>query len=731
VRIDEAKGVMEFSEDLIKAVPKEHRLAAKVAKSVVKQRTEKFLTYRALGVKIDFLEGRIAKNYFNPTAFDRDPAEAAQAFMEAIDWNKTYTGTLSKEEFIERLQSTIRTGKTLDLSEEIDKLYDAIIDVDALGAADFNLAKKLGKSRHVHIKPEKWHEFNAKYGVGDIYDAIRKEQQTDARHMTLLDAFGTDPGANWDAIRKMLRDSNPELIKSSKHIADIEKVEALYPQLAGYADRPDNFLLARLANSARKLTSTVKLGMGFLSALTDLTNPANRKALYIASDDVGDQINKYVSGVAENFGMAVGLHGTETAKAIYASSLEIIQDMQNSFHKQARFMDVVESFTLKSEATMLDKVLNATDHYNDLIFKFNFMQAWTETGLARGYVSLSKELGYFANKSLNELPKNFRAALRELDIEDLWEVARKKTIKDPIDPEQLFMSPTAFDEIADEDLVSILKDVRGRDLELEKRTLSQRWRAAFATEADLRISNPSLSKKAATIGVARRGTAWGEIRRSVMQFKTFPIVQMTETIIPALKANRAGALGAWIAVSIPMQMQIMTIRNLLGGYTPPDFSASPEGAQNWAVLMTRIAGFPFVDDLINKTVAAMAGQDTVPADELLAAGLGPVAADIGTVVAGGANILANTVQGDAQGVAKSALKIAKISPFIGPTLTGHAGAKVFQNVFYDNIYATFADPDYFDKKDEYAKRLGSSYTNYATDPEGYFEAISESFSKDR
>lgn len=726
-RINEVKGSVDFQVDL-KMAPPEHRLAAKVAKQIVRQRTEKFIMYKALGADIRFLEGRIAKNFFDPIAFARNKDESMKALLDFIDWDKTHVAGLSREEFVSRLVETIKTGKTLDVTEGIEQLYDSIVKTDVLGAAEFNLAKKLGKSRMVHIKADRWHEFNVKWGVGDIYEAIRKEQQADARHMTLLDAFGSNPEDNWNATRKLIADESPGLISGQKHIVDIEKIEALFPHLAGYVDRPDNFMRARVFQSLRKLTQTTKLGMSVVTALSDLTNPAVRKALYIASDDLGDQVGKYLSGTADNFKMAVGIYGSDTAKAMFKGTLEELHELQGSVYSQMKLADVAEAFDLKTSSSMVDKFLNASDRFNDWIFQGNLLQGWTDRGMARAYVSFSKELGTMASKSLQELPDNFRQALKELDIEDLWDVARKKAFKDPMVKGDFFLAPNALDDLTDAELTSIFKDMRGRNLKAERASISQRWRAAFALEADLRISNPILSKQAATIGLSRRGTWWGEFRRSAMQFKMFPIMQMTETILPALQRNRGGAIGAWFAISIPIQMQIMTIRNLVSGLTPPDFGPNEAGLQNWAVLMTRIAGFPFFDDFVIKSMAAMTGKEMFPADEFMAGALGPLASDAGTVLAGSVNTLASLVQGKPEKAAKHMIKTAKVTPFIGPVLGGHLGAKAINNLLIDNLYQTF-DPNYFDTKDRYAEMQGSHYYNFS-DPNAFFEGVAASYQKE-
>lgn len=709
----DSDGVPYLPKILLDDIPEGERSAYRVAKATVEHRNDKWKIFRNLGAPVGFLEGRIGKTTYNSVKIAGDIQGFKAALKRAVDWDRMDLSGLTQDQYIDEL--TERSISGIHDSHMPDLLYyETLVDEDIVTRLSGNLAQRLGRSRKITFKEDMWHDFQVNYGTGDMYDVIRKETETDGRNMGLLESLGSRPEQVWNTILNRVESSTKNLVKpGSVHPLRSQStgVPFIFDHLTGKVNAPADGMVARVSSSIRKYISTLGLGGSLITSQTDPLTAAARRAYLQQAKTTGEQVGNFVKALNDEYRKVVGLHGDEVAKALAKSVLEEFEDMHYALAKDTRLADIFSSEQIngKYNKGALNKVLNFTDKVHDEIFKFNGLEWWTNNRYASSYSGISAELASYAGKGFDELPTFTQNWFREIGVSDIWGLINNKITKATTG--STYILPNALDDLNLDDIKKLVPEIQtDKQAASYLREAQNKLKVAFAVESRKRVLTTTVSDRAMMLGGSQRGTPGGEFRRFALQFKSFPIALIENQLIPMIADRKFGALGSYLAFSVPIVLTITAIQDLLGGKTPRVYTLNGDedndkaAVGNYVALTARILGLPVFDELAPKFLAGELKVDDASAL------LGPAIGSTFKTLTGVSEAIGHTLDGDTDKIVGDVFPSIYNAPVIGPAMQGHILGKTFRNMIFNNLMEMF-NPGYEDKLVEIAENQGSEYHN--------------------
>lgn len=342
------------------------------------------------------------------------------------------------------------------------------------GAARANAGSE---SRQIHFKDgDSYLAYMRDFGAGSMYDAMVAHVSGLAKDIGLVERYGPNPNAQMRLQMDMARKADGGL----KRIAG-NTPESYWQVMNGTAGSPESARLAQIGQTARNIQVFGKLGGALLSSITDLgtymiTTGYNRLNYFDALANVG----RTMSADTKDF---------LTAHAILADSM--VSDLSrwsgdNVGHNWAGRL---------SNATM----------------KLSLMNAWTDT-LRRAFsLTMMQGLGRLSKTRWADLSEWDRTHLERKGLTEAdWGVVT-----------QAQLTPfRGLDHLTPEAIMAT-GDVRAQ--EVVNKVLG-----LITDESEFAVLNPDLATKTIqSWGGQQAGTIKGELARSVMQFKSFPIAMVT------------------------------------------------------------------------------------------------------------------------------------------------------------------------------------------------------------
>lgn len=407
---------------------------------------------------------------------------------------------------VDRSRYLLDDGRQMNDAELFDFLNAA---VDTLATGGLNKtepgafkgtgarANRGSDSRQIHFADgDAWAAVMKEYGRGSIYDAMLSHIGGMTRDIGLVERYGPDANANarlqFDLTARMDH-TQPEKLVSSWSI----NPQTYWNMISGVTGAPVDEAMARTFSMVRSLQSAAKLGGAIISSITDLgtlalTTGYNRLPYWQLFKDVGSQASKETRDWMTVHGMV-------------AESVASHLNRWSGDHLAADWSGKLTAATMKLQ----------------------FLNAWTD-GLRQGFtLSMNAGLAKMAKTSWQALNEFDRVRLERSGFtESDWGVLNGIT------PETFrgreLLTPQGIKASGHADANAIAAKVFG----------------FIHDESEFAVVNPDLAARAVTtFGGQQAGTWAGEIARTTMQFKSFPIAMITRHWARLLEGT-GGADGA-------------------------------------------------------------------------------------------------------------------------------------------------------------------------------------------
>lgn len=294
-----------------------------------------------------------------------------------------------------------------------------------------NLARKVSQERVLHFRTaQDWYAYNERFGAGSLFEAAAGGLRRAADTIGLMQVWGTNPKAAFEADLAMLR---------QRHRGDPDAVKALnagilryqFAEVSGETRIPGNATVARWSAGLRAVQNMAKLGGATLSSITDV-------ATY--TSEVSFQGRGVLSGYAEalsNLAPGDGLR-REIADRIGVGLEGQIGDVA------ARF-------------GAADDLPGGMSKLQRAFFKLNLLSWWTDAHKTGAGFAMARELGAQTARDFADIPPALRDLMAEYGIDDAsWAVMRRAVWTDP--QGRAFLTPDRIQELADEDLAPLARD---------------------------------------------------------------------------------------------------------------------------------------------------------------------------------------------------------------------------------------------------------------------------------
>jgi hypothetical protein len=508
-------------------------------------------------------------------------------------------------------------------------------------------ANRGSEHRELHFKDaDSFLGYVAEFGHGSMYDAMVGHVGRMARDIGLVERYGPNPNAT------MRLQFDLAAHADGTKVDNLDRSFGLRPQsywdsINGVASSPASARIAQIGTDMRNIQTFGKLAGAVISSITDVgtyivTTGYNKLSYW---DSITNLTKTAGSKDARDF---LTTHG------IIAESM--IGDMNRWTGDNIR-------------QTWSGRLAQST-------LKLSLMNAWTDT-LRRAFsLTMMQGLARMAKSDWVALTEWDRSHLMRKGItEGDWAVISKADLtefggKDHLTPEAIRATGDARSNEIVAKVLGLIQD-----------------------ESEYAVMNPDLATKAlASGGALQRGTVRGELARSVMQFKSFPIAMIsrhwrrmleTPTVsdgsAPVL-ANRLVYSGAMLITTTALGAIALQAKQMVSGKDPIDMRGD-HAPKFWLKALAQGGGLSIVGDTLLNDPGDSPGDAAANAIKTIA---GP---SIGTVAdatlkVGAANVW-KAAKGQQTHAAAEALNLARANaPYVNlwyaKAALDHAGMHALQ-----------------------------------------------------
>jgi hypothetical protein len=442
-------------------------------------------------------------------------------------------------------------------------------------------ANRGSESRQIHFRDgEAFMGYMRDFGAGTVYDAMVGHIAGISRDIGLVERYGPNPNAQIRLQTDLARKVDGGIKRTAGNLP-----EAYWRVLNGTSVSPESAQLAQIAQTTRNVQTFAKLAGALLSSITDLgtlfvTTGYNRLGYFEALRNAG---RVATSGETRDF---------LTAHGVIAESL--ISDLNRWSGDNVRH-------------NWSGRLANAT-------MRLSLLNAWTDS-LRRGFsLTMMQGLGRLSKTEWGALTEWDRSHLTRKGItEDDWGVITRAELTEYRGAQHL--TPEAIAASGDPRAAEVSAKVLG----------------LITDESEYAVINPDLATKAIqSWGGEQTGTIKGELARSVMHFKSFPIAMITRhwrrmfDIPPGMDgapalASRKAYTGALLVSLTALGAVAFQTKQVVQGKDPVDMTRP----KFWLRAFTQGGGAGFLGDVLLRDST----DDTTPQQGLFEL-LGPTAGSL-------------------------------------------------------------------------------------------------------
>lgn len=465
---------------------------------------------------------------------------------------------------LDRSRYVLKDGARMSDAQVLDVLRGAWETISSDGAnkaapgaprGNGARANRGSESREIHFKDgEAYLDYLATFGRGSMYDAMIGHVGGMARDIGLVERYGPNPQAQMRLQFDMAQraDGGPQRVFGLRP-------ESYWTTLSGAAGTPASAKLANVAQHVRNIETFGKLQGAVLSSITDL-------GTYFVT--TGFNKLSYWDALA-NLGRAAGSDAKEFMNAHGMIAETMISDLNRWAGE-----NVAQSWS--------GRISNAT-------MRLSLMNLWTDTLRRAFQMTHMAGIGRMADTPWAKLTDYDRWRLTSKGItESDWAVIQAAPREDFRG--QQMVTPDGIYATGHPDAAQV----------------AARYLGMLSDESETAVLNPDLATRSiASGGGTQAGTVRGELARSVMQFKSFPIAMMSRHWRRMLDtpqglqgapmtANRL-AYGAAMMVSLTTLGAIAyQTKELVKGKDPVDMTTG----KFWTRALAQGGGLGFVGDML-------------------------------------------------------------------------------------------------------------------------------------
>ena len=424
------------------------------------------------------------------------PNALAQQLLNRIDNSQESSVTVNREDFLTSVYKGLASG--VHLTSETPDWMSGFKGTQ-------NVAKRVSQERVLHFKDGiAWHEYNQQFGTGSLREALFSGLSNAARNTGMMRVLGTNPQAMFNSLgesigKDLKRAGNPAAMADFNSRLNKLKRNVL-TQVDGSLNIPGNVTLARVAGNIRGWMRMSQLGGAVISSLNDTAISASE--MRYQGQNFMESLTGAIKGRFSRFTSA-------EQKEIFASIGVYSDSMTREITRR-----------LSGDDTMAGKMGRA----QELFFKYNLMNFWTESGRQSNALMITRWLAKNAELPHGQLSEDFA---RVLDLHGIgereWEIFRNMDMASA-DGEK-FMVPTAIREVPDDVIAGYVESkglkVTPRSLDNARQDLAGQLRGYVLDRLSVALAEPTDRTQALMKMGTVSGTEVGEAVRFAGQYKSF------------------------------------------------------------------------------------------------------------------------------------------------------------------------------------------------------------------
>lgn len=510
---------------------------------------------------------------------------------------------------------------------------------------------------------DSWMAYQERFGGRQsAFDTIMGHIDGMARDIALMERLGPNPEATMRWLGDMIeKEANIDGSKKLRDAAGSARttLQNYYDQITGALNRPQNRAMAKVFSSVRSLQVASKLGSAVLSTTSDsatqiLARRYNGLPVFKGAMTQVKQLNP-ASAADREMAVRLGM---------------IAEDWAQMSSAQTRLLG--EELTSERARVLAEGVLRVSG-----------MNAVTSSGRAAFWLDTLAHVTDQREMAWQQLDAPFRNMMERYGLaESSWNALRATPLED--DGGARWIKPT---NIAD-----------GR--------LRDTFMRMINTEMDFAVPVSGVAVQAAMNSAAKPGTWAGEIMRTGLQFKSFPITIMAmqfQRIMAQRSWNRATYAAQMIAFTTVAGAIALQLKEIAKGRDPRpmvDEDGVPDGAF-WAAAGFQGGGAGIYGDFFKSSTSRFGGG---LADTLA----GPAFQTVDNLTQLAVVQPLKMATGENSNIGKAALRTIKSEV---PGMSLWFGRLAFERILLDELQQQI-DPKYRDswrRLDRYAEEQGTEY----------------------
>lgn len=421
-------------------------------------------------------------------------------------------------------------------------------------------ANRGGDARQIHFKDgDSYLTVMAEFGRGSMYEAISGHVSGMARDIGLVERYGPDPNAQFKLQLDLAERADKGVQRSF-----LQRPETYWDVMTGVTATPQSARIAQVGMGLRSIQTAGKLGGAVISSITDV-------GTYFVT--TGYNRLSYWDSIA-NIGKVAASKDTRDFLTTHGI---IAETMAGDLNRWAGD---------NTAQNWAGRLANST-------LKLSLLNAWTDT-LRRGFqMTMMQGLARMSRTEWGKLSEWDRALMerRGLTADD-WAVMQRAKPTEFSGSEHL--TPEAIHATGDPRANEVVAKVLG----------------LIQDEGEVAVINPDLATRAATtLGGTQSGTIRGELARSVMQFKAFPLAMVSRHWRRVLDApqvgdgsapmlgNRVAYTGALLVSTTALGAIALQAKQVIQGKDPIDMTGE-HATKFWLKALAQGGGLSIVGDTL-------------------------------------------------------------------------------------------------------------------------------------
>lgn len=412
--------------------------------------------------------------------------------------------------------------------------------------------------RVLHFKdPDSYLSYLNDFGKGSVFEAIHNHVGMQAKNIALMESFGSNPNSTYRLLADtaQIEDSRTRGLPVKGVSQYGATADMVWDVINGSTANPVNPRFAAIGRAIRNWTSATRLGGVMISSINDA--PTWFSTARYNGLPLGDSLRTFFSSLT-------GRHLTEDAARLGLAVESIAGEMQ-TWH----------SDNLRQDWS--GKLANST-------MKLQLVEAWTHRLRAGLGLMLQDQLATLKNTGWADLSsfdrQRFeRGGIRESD----WQVFQAAT-PEAIRGRQLLTA-------------NALRNTSGfTDAQLNQAV--SRMLGFIDNEGKTAVIGPDVVTRAAITQGTKAGTLGGEIGRSLMLFKSFPLAMVVRNLdrvrtLPTAAGRLGYSLSLLTGLTLFGALSI-ELKDLLSGKNPRDATTG----KFWAAAFSQGGGLGIFGDIL-------------------------------------------------------------------------------------------------------------------------------------